>query len=354
MKFHLSDEQDMVCETFDRALGDVIGDRRFLMCDADSDFDRPTWETVLGLGMAGLLVAEADGGAGLGMVEAALVAEMLGYHAAPGPLVAHLLATTAVARSGNAALKAARLPALLAGEKVGAFVTDDRIAPEQWSAPVVDGRLSGHFPLIPGAGHADLLVVGVAGPGLALVYASDPGVTVTPVASADLTRHVATVTLDNVEVVPLGDAGMARALFTSALVLIAADALGGAQACLDRSVAYAKERHQFGVPIGQFQAIKHQLADIALAVEPARALLWYAAYAVESEAPDGDFAAAHAKAHLSACFTDAARRAVQVHGGIGYSWELALHLWLRRALFDHAYLGAPSFHRERALQLFGL
>jgi alkylation response protein AidB-like acyl-CoA dehydrogenase len=322
--------------------------------DADSDFDRQTWETVIGLGLPGLLVVETDGGAGLTMVEAAIVAEMLGYHAAPGPIVAHLLATTAVSRSGDPDLKAARLPALLAGEAVGAFVTDDHIAPDSWSVSVVEGRISGHFPLVPGAGHADLLVVGVAGPGLALIDVNDPGVTIVPVPSADLTRHVASVTLDHVAAAPFGDADLARGLFAAALVLIAADALGGAQACLDRSVAYAKERHQFGVPIGQFQALKHQLADIALAVEPARALLWYAAYAVESEATDGDFVAAHAKAHLSACFTDAARRAVQVHGGIGYTWEFALHLWLRRALFDHAYLGAPSFHRERALQLSGL
>jgi alkylation response protein AidB-like acyl-CoA dehydrogenase len=354
VKFHLSDEQEMIRETFDRALRDVIGDRRFQLCEAASDFDRPVWETVIGLGLAGLLVPEELGGPGLGLLEAALVSEMLGYHAAPGPIVAHLLAVTAIARSGNAALAEEHLPAMLAGEKVGALAVDERMLPDEWTATLADGHLSGSFPLVPGAGHAGLLVVGVAGPGLALAAVESPGVEVRPVDSADLTRRVATVTLRDAPAVPLGDAALARELFASALVLTAADALGGAQSCLDMSVAYAKERRQFGVPIGQFQAVKHQLADVALAVEPARALLWYAAYACDSGADDADFAAAHAKAHLSTCFTDAARRAVQVHGGIGYTWELGLHLWVRRALFDHAYLGSPSLHRERALQLSGL
>jgi alkylation response protein AidB-like acyl-CoA dehydrogenase len=354
MRFHLSEEQEMIRDTFDRALRDAIGEGRFHIADAATDLDPRIWETAMGLGLPGLLVSEEDGGAGLGMVEAALTSEMLGYHAAPGPIVAHVLATAAVAGSGDAALKEAHLPALLSGETIGAVAFDARWAPAEWTAAFEGGRLSGNFPLVPGAAHAQILVVGVAGPRLALVRVGDPGVEVTSVESADFTRRVANVVLSDAPAILIGDAASAGRLFASALVLIAADALGGAQACLDMSVVYAKERRQFGVPIGQFQAVKHQLADIALAVEPARALLWYAAYALDRGAEDAEFAAAHAKAHLSDCFTDAARRAVQVHGGIGYTWELGLHLWLRRALFDHAYLGSPSFHRERALQLSGL
>ncbi|MET0373632.1 MAG: acyl-CoA dehydrogenase family protein [Rhizorhabdus sp.] len=142
-------------------------------------------------------------------------------------------------------------------------------------------------------------------------------------------------------------------MFDAALVLVAADALGGAQSCVDLSVAYAKEREQFGQPIGRFQALKHQLAQMALEVEPARALVWYAGYAHDADLPDAARAAAMAKAHLADRFVSVARAAVAAHGGIGYTWEYGLNNGFRRSLFDRAYLGSPSLHRARAADLAG-
>ena len=136
-------------------------------------------------------------------------------------------------------------------------------------------------------------------------------------------------------------------------MLVAADALGGAQKVTDMSVAYAKEREQFGQPIGRFQALKHQLAHMALDAEPARALVWYAAYAWDADLPDAPRAAAIAKAHLCDVFVRVARAAVAAHGGIGYTWEYGLNYWFRRAAFDRAWLGSPSEHRARAADLAG-
>jgi alkylation response protein AidB-like acyl-CoA dehydrogenase len=139
----------------------------------------------------------------------------------------------------------------------------------------------------------------------------------------------------------------------AALVLIAADALGGAQHCTDLSVSYAKERTQFGQPIGRFQALKHQLAHMALDVEPARALMWYAAYAWDSGLPDAPRAAAMAKAHLCEVFTRSTRAAIAAHGGIGYTWEYGLNYWVRRSVYDRAWLGSPAVQRAKAAELAG-
>jgi alkylation response protein AidB-like acyl-CoA dehydrogenase len=146
---------------------------------------------------------------------------------------------------------------------------------------------------------------------------------------------------------------MVAKLFDAALVLIAADALGGAQKSTDMAVAYAKDREQFGQPIGQFQALKHQLAHMALDVEPARAMLWYAAYAHDASLPDAPRAAAMAKAHLCDVYTRTTRAAVAAHGGIGYTWEYGLNYWFRRSVFDRAWLGSPSLHRARAAEMAG-
>jgi alkylation response protein AidB-like acyl-CoA dehydrogenase len=136
-------------------------------------------------------------------------------------------------------------------------------------------------------------------------------------------------------------------------VLLAADALGGATRCVESSVAYAKTREQFGVPIGHFQALKHQLANMALEVEPSRALVWFAAHAFDALPGDAPRAAALAKAHLGDVYAQVARDTVEAHGGIGFTWECDVQIWFKRALFDRAFCGTPAEHRERAARLAG-
>jgi alkylation response protein AidB-like acyl-CoA dehydrogenase len=137
------------------------------------------------------------------------------------------------------------------------------------------------------------------------------------------------------------------------LVLLAADAFGGASRLVEMSVEYAKTRVQFDVPIGQFQAVKHKLADMATDVEPARGLYWYAAHAIDRLPAESERAAALAKAHLTDRYLQVAREAVEVHGGIGFTWECDVQIWFKRAMFDRAYLGPPEGHRDRAAALAG-
>jgi alkylation response protein AidB-like acyl-CoA dehydrogenase len=187
---------------------------------------------------------------------------------------------------------------------------------------------------------------------LLLIEAGD-GVTIEAVKSTDRSRPVSKVSFEGATshiLYPAGDP-MVGKIHDAALVLIAADSLGGAQKCTDMSVAYARTREQFGQPIGQFQSLKHQLAHMALDVEPARALVWYAAYAQDADLPDAARAAAMAKAHLCDVYVRTTRAAIAAHGGIGYTWEYGLHYWFRRAALNRAWLGSPSHHRARAADL---
>ena len=300
MRFHLSTEQVAIQDALRGTLADAFPPARLqAFADTDADFDPASWKALMDLGLGGLAIAEADGGSGLGLLDAALAVEVLGQGAAPGPIPWHMLTGLAVAASNNAAARQAHLPALVSGEAVATVAFGGDWLPQGWTATLNDGAVSGEVRFAPSASAATLFLVGLAGGGLALVQAG-AGVSVSPVKSTDRTRRLGQVVFDKAPAVSLFEAGdpqVAR-LFDAALVLVAADALGGAQYCVDLSVEYAKTREQFGQPIGRFQALKHQLANMAMEVEPARAMLWYAAYAHDAGLPDAARAAALAKAHL--------------------------------------------------------
>ncbi len=231
---------------------------------------------------------------------------------------------------------------------------DGRWLPPEWQATCTDGVLNGRKRFVPAGEEAGLLVVGVAGEALALVVPGAPGVTRVPQDGIDRTRGVSELHFQNTPatLLPGGPAGAAR-LVDAALVLLAADAFGGARRALDMAVDYAKQREQFGSVIGRFQAIKHQLANMALEVEPCRALYWFAAHAFDHRPGEAGSAAALAKAHIAERFLQAARDAVEVHGGVGFTWEYDIQIWLKRAMFDWAWAGAPRVHRARYAELVG-
>jgi alkylation response protein AidB-like acyl-CoA dehydrogenase len=351
VKFHLSPEQealqDTILRTIERACPPA---RRRALLEAETDFDPATWGALMDAGLGGLLIPEAYGGTELGLEAAVLALEVIGRTGTPGPYLGHLLAGWAIAQSGDETLKSAWLPKLAAGEAVAALALAGW-TPDTWRLEVYGGTLSGQIELVPGADQAKVLVVGVKG-GLAVIDAAQ-GVAVEPVAGSDPTRRLWKVTLSGAPASLISADEVSDRLLDAALVMIAADALGGAEQCLTMSVEYARQREQFGVIIGRFQALKHQLANMALEVEPARALVWYAAYAWDLALPDSSRAAAHAKAHLADRFVSVARASVQAHGGIGYTWDYDLQIWFKRSLFDRAFLGAPSLHRERAAVLAG-
>jgi len=327
MHFHLTGEQVAIQDAVRRTLADSWPmERIHAFADGNEDFDRASWEALMALGLGGMLLPDS----GMGLLEATLVSEVAGEAAAAGPLTGQWLAAMAVAASGGT-----DLDALVSGEAVATLVHGG-------SAFVPCARAAGFF----------LIVDRDAG--VRLVPAGD-GVTIEAVRASDRSRPVSRVEIAEGAGETLFAAAdpMTARLADAALVLVAADALGGAQKVTDTSVAYAKEREQFGQPIGRFQGLKHQLAHMALDVEPARALVWYAAYAWDAGLPDAPRAAAMAKAHLCDVYVRAARAAVAAHGGIGYTWEYGLNYWFRRAAFDRAWLGSPAEHRARAAGLAG-
>ncbi|MGB0620110.1 MAG: acyl-CoA dehydrogenase family protein [Myxococcota bacterium] len=359
MNFDLSEEQRMLESTLDGLL-----EKEFSVADvrdfyqSDADLDETLWKALAELGALGLHLPEAHGGAGLELLDLQCVAERLGYHATPGPFLGHALAGLSISLAGSEAQKERWLPRLASGDVVGSVAfaePGDRWQPEEWClTPSADGALNGTKRHVVGGRSATCLVVGLSGGELAIVDASEDGVSISSANDLDHTRRVATVEFANARIDRLPD-GVACAprVRDAALVLLAADAVGGAQRCVELSVAYAKQREQFGRLIGSFQALKHQLANIALDAEPCRPLVWYAAYAWDHVPAETPRAAAHAKSHVTDRYLQVARDTVEAHGGIGYTWESEVHYWLKRAVFDRALFGTPRIHRQRAADLAG-
>ncbi|MCK9541257.1 MAG: acyl-CoA/acyl-ACP dehydrogenase [Novosphingobium sp.] len=331
MRFHLSEEQVAIQDAIRGTLADNWPmERLHKFADSGEDFDPQTWQALAQLGLFGILAPDS----GMGLLDAALVSEMAGEAAAPGPLIGQMIAVAAIAASSSESAKAF-LDGLVSGENVATLAIESDL--------VQSARAAGLFLADDGAG------------GLRLIEAGE-GVSIEEQTATDRSRPVSRVTfgagVKSHALFAPGDPMVAR-LRDAALVLIAADALGGAQHCTDVSVAYAKERTQFGQPIGRFQGLKHQLAHMALDVEPARALAWYAAYAWDAELPDAPRAAAMAKAHLCEVYTRSTRAAIAAHGGIGYTWEYGLNYWFRRSVYDRAWLGSPAVQRAKAAELAG-
>ncbi|MFW6092894.1 MAG: acyl-CoA dehydrogenase family protein [Pseudomonadota bacterium] len=354
MRFELSEEQLALQNTVERLLEERLDSARLLeVVDGDDGFDPALWHELAAMGVPGLPVPEAHGGVGLGLLDAAVVAEVLGRYGAPGPMPGHWLAAIAIAEGGSEQQKAEWLPRLASGEAVATVALgegDNRWQPDEWRLAAGETlRGTKHHVLYPE--RADVIVAGVAGGGLVLVTEPGETVSVQTLPCLDATRRTAHVTFESTPCAPLDMPG-AR-LRDAGLVLLAADAFGGARRALDMAVDYALEREQFGRRIGSFQGLKHQLANLAVEVEPARGLYWYAAHAFDAVPEESARMAAIAKAHITDAFVHAGREATQAHGGIAYTWEYPLHIWVKRAVFDKTYLGSPDVHRQRSAAMAG-
>ena len=339
----------------------------------EEGYPRALYRKMAELGWMGLVVPEAHGGAGLGQLELALLCEQLGRAVVPGPFFSSaVLATLAILHGGSSAQKKRWLPRLASGAAVGTLALleeSDRLdaAGVALRARARGGgwALSGTKLFVTDAHVADVLVVAARTAGrdedgvtLFLVPRDTPGVKVLPLPSIDVTRRPMEVRFENVELAKdavLGAAGrgwkpLARVL-DAAAVMLAADSLGGAQRALELAVDYAKVREQFGRVIGSFQAMKHMAAEMVSEIEPARALVWYAAYAADALPREAPRAAVMAKACLSDVYSRVANRAVQMHGGIGFTWEHDLHFWFKRAKWNELAYGDATWHRERVAAL---
>jgi alkylation response protein AidB-like acyl-CoA dehydrogenase len=325
-------------------------------------YDDKLWHTLAAeVGCAGLLVPEELGGAGASFREAAVVAEELGRAVAPVPFLGSaVIATTALWAAGDRTL----LPELASGAITAALAVPFTAGPRQRPVPTVrldapqpgderdEFRLTGTVTGIADALPADLLLVPADSVPYALyaVRAGAPGVGKRPQVSLDMTRQLCEISLDQAPArqIAVGQAAedaMAAALLAGAGML-ACEQLGLAERCLDMTVAYVKERHQFARPVGGFQAIKHRLADLWVSVTQARAAARYAAGRLATGfGPETTMAVALAKACCSDTALKAAQETIQLHGGIGFTWEHPAHLYLKRAKADSLALGTADAHR---------
>jgi alkylation response protein AidB-like acyl-CoA dehydrogenase len=333
------------------------------LMESDPPFDTAVW-TRLGteLGVLGLSVPEADGGVGGSLVDQAVAVEELGASLACGPVFGTVfLAIPALVAASSGPVRDGLLPELVEGRRTAAFAVADRAgafdpaavsvtasrAGEQWT-------LTGTAERVVDGGIADDVLVAADGPdGVALfaVEAAGPGVERTPLATLDLTRSQATVRFSDAPARLVADSGEAQRVIDHALqvgsALLAVEQVGAAQHLLDLSVEYAKTRLQFGRPIGSFQGVKHRLADLLVDLEHARSTAYHAVWALTDGSDDPALAASIAQATASAAFARVATDTIQVHGGIGFTWEHQAHLYFKRATTDAALLGSPEQHRSR-------
>ena len=350
------------------------------MLESDGGLDESLWGALAGeMGFAGLMVPEAYGGAGLGAIETALILEETGRTLAMVPFFeTAVLAAQGILLLGEPTQRQALLPDIAAGRTRACFaMTGPSGAPyPQGIAVELRQRpgesvcqLHGTAEFVTFAHVADLLLVIARTPGsigheglsLVAVPASTLGVTIERVPSLDPTRPFSRVTFERVTLPIasiLGPPGGAASALDRVLAigagLLAAEQTGGADCCLSSTVEYAKERVQFGRPIGSFQAVKHELADMMVAVEAARSAALYAAAAIDQGTQELFEAASVARVWCSEAFQHCAAEAIQLHGGIGFTWEHHAHLYFKRARSSSTWLGEPALHRERVARLIGL
>lgn len=360
MDFGLTSEQKALAATVKRYLAERCPTARVRsVMEGDSGHDPELWQGLMDLGVGAIAVPEAHDGLGSEFLDLALVAEELGYACAPGPFLGAAAATVGIAAGDDEDAKAAWLPKLASGETIATFAVGE--AGGRWDegeiqARVVEGKLTATKSQVPYGSLATLHVVAAsddAGLGLWLVEAEPATIVANDLSGNDRTRRLSSVEYRGAAARRVGGAKAFAKLRDAALLLVAADAFGGSRRCLEMARDYALTREQFGQPIGAFQAVKHQLANLAVEIEPSLSLWWYAAHAfdrIEAEAPRH---AALAKGFSSDLFDRAARDSTELHGGIGFTWEYDLHLWFRRSIFDRAFFGDAHYHRARAATLAG-
>ncbi len=358
MDFDLSDEQRLLQETVAQFLENECPMSRIReLYDDEVGFDAVLWKGLAELGLAGIHLPGEYGGSELEVLDLAVVAETLGSRAAPVPFLSHSLASLAISLAGNADQKSRWLPGLASGETLGTVALVEEGGgwmPDDWTLSA-GPTISGAKEIVEFGEHADLFVVGLAGGTFGVVDRNAVGVEIQRIESADRTRRVARISFDNtpIELLEEGGTEVAARVRDVGLVLVSADAFGGASRLVDMSVEHAKNREQFGVTIGHFQGLKHQLANMAVEIEPTRALYWYAAHALDHVPEESARTAAIAKSHITERFQQVARDATEAHGGIGYTWEGDTQIFFKRAMFDRVFLGTPRVHQDRAADLAG-
>lgn len=363
MNFDFSDDQKMLRDQARKFLDDKCSRKavREVLNDAAKSHDAALWKGVAEQGWLGAGIPEEFGGLGLGGLELCVLAEEIGRSVAPIPFSSTVyFFAEAILAAGSTAQKQSLLPKLASGELVGAFAVSEGLgAPTPSSIEVsFDGaHLSGvKIPVTDGDIATHAVVLAREGQGLSLVVVAldQQGVKRETLTTLDPTRGHARLTFDKANAERLGKAGegwsLGEAVFDRAAVLIAFEQLGGAQACLEMAVDYAKGRYAFSRQIGSFQAIKHKLADMYVAIELGRSNAYYGAWALSTESAQLPLAAAAARVAASDAYYFAAKENIQAHGGMGFTWEVDCHLFYRRAKLLAVQAGGPGVWKEKLVR----
>ena len=355
MEFGLNESQEILRDSARRFFaGECPMSEVRRLTGTNTAYDANLWDKLAEQGYTGIIFPEEYGGVGLSKVELILLMEEMGRALLPGPFFSTVVLAGAVIDAlGNAEQKKKYLAPICRGEAratVGILEASASWDLEHIQTVAGAGTITSEKRFVPDAAVADWICV-VARNGVFVVDSKAPGVKISPMASMDLTRKVYTVQLNNVPTEKLGElAGLAPAvdLATAALV---AEMVGGMQRTLDMSVEYAKTRKQFGKTIGSFQAVQHQCADMYLETESSRSAAYYAAWALQEKVPDASAAVSIAKIYASDASRTVGNRGIQIHGGMGFTWENDLHLYYRRAKGSETAFGDATYHRERLARL---
>jgi alkylation response protein AidB-like acyl-CoA dehydrogenase len=360
MDFDLSKTQKLLKDTARQFLARECNVRRLLETGGDA-----LWPAIADQGWTGLIVPEEYGGLGTGVVELAVVAEEMGRACLPGPFLSNLFATALIRAAGSPEQQARWLPPIASGHMKATVAILEATA--SWDLDSIRMTAPGKKLFVGDAASADVIlcvarsrdgvatfaVPGVGGPPPRRgPPPGAPTLTIERMPSMDETRKLYEVTFDRLgsDVLP-GGRDAVRSAIDVATVALCAEMVGGMQWVLDTTVEYAKTRQQFGRPIGSFQAVQHQCADMLLLTESARSATYYAAWALTENDPAAPLAVSMAKAYCSDACREVGNRGVQVHGGIGFTWEHDLQLYYKRAKSSETTFGDAAFHRERIAAL---
>jgi alkylation response protein AidB-like acyl-CoA dehydrogenase len=320
------------------------------LMETDTAYDDALWSKLAQQGYTGVIFPEEYDGIGLGKVELMLLMEEAGRALLPGPFFSTVVLAGAVLEAvGTPAHKKKYLAPICRGEVRSTIAVVE--ADASWNSrdinlTATDGKLNGDKLFVTDAAIADFILV-VARSGVFVVDSKARGLTVSPMSAMDLTRKLYVVEFRDTPAEQIGTIANLPRAFDIATAALAAELVGGMQRTLDLTVEYAKTRKQFGKPIGMFQAVQHQCADMYLETESSRSAVYYAGWALEENSPDAAVAVSIAKMYASDAARNVGNRGIQIHGGMGFTWENDLHLYYRRAKASETAFGDATFHRER-------
>jgi alkylation response protein AidB-like acyl-CoA dehydrogenase len=355
MQFGLSESQQILKHTAQKFLaGECPMAEVRRLSDTPTAYDAELWAKLAGQGFLGITIPEEFGGMGLGVVELVLFMEEAGYAHLPGPFFSTVAMAASVIESvASADQKKKFLSRIASGDARATVAALEACA--NWDLGVIDlsasgGKLSGTKLFVTDAAVADFIVV-IARNGVFLVESKAPGLRIQAMNGLDLGRKIYAVEFSNTPAEKVGSGERLERALDIATTALSAELVGGMQRTLDITVAYAKTRKQFGKPIGIYQAVQHQCSDMYLETESSRSATYYAAWALQENAVDAAAAVSVAKMYSSDASRTVGNRGIQVHGGMGFTWENDLHLFYRRAKASETMLGDATFHRERIARL---